>query len=109
MEQIRSAGHSALAVIVEQYKEQSRLSVAEQQQRNETLMRETINSEQVKAEGLLKEQHERLSAALMEEQSKQQEKIIIALEEAQQQHQVSFISVGVANSSHTGSNVYCYW
>ncbi len=60
----------------------------ESRERSEKLLREALNDERERAERLLKEQHERLTAALAEEQGRQEDKVKQTLQDAQKQHQV---------------------
>lgn len=59
IEQIRQAGHDTLAVIVEEYKAQSVLGVAQERERGESLLQEAIQREAEKAQQKIQEQHER--------------------------------------------------
>ena len=59
IEQIRQAGHDALALIVEQYKEQTRLVVQEEREKAEKLLNEAIAKETEKCQDLLQNQHDR--------------------------------------------------
>lgn len=68
--------------------ELSRVSVEKERERSEKLLQDAVTQESERSEQRLKEQHERLTAALAEEQTKQEAKTQQALKEAQEQHQV---------------------
>ncbi|XP_072047464.1 uncharacterized protein [Amphiura filiformis] len=80
LEEIRKAGHDALAVIVEEYKELCKCAVAQQQEASERHVQEAITKEAQRCEQLLKEQHDRLTQVLEEERQKSSEIIQQALD-----------------------------
>ena len=59
IDQIRKAGHDALALIVEEYKELSRLVVQQEREKGEKLLQEAIAKETEKCKQLLQQQHDR--------------------------------------------------
>ena len=60
IDQIRQAGHDALAIIVEEYKGQSRLAVQQEREKSERLLNEAITKETERCQALLQEQYDRL-------------------------------------------------
>ena len=59
LEQIRKAGHDALAIIVEEYKEQTRLVVQQEREKAERMLSEALAKETEKCQDLLQKQHDR--------------------------------------------------
>ena len=59
LEQIRQAGHDTLTVIVEEYKQQSQLAVAQERERGESLLQEAMSRESETCQQKLQEQHDR--------------------------------------------------
>lgn len=59
IDQIRKAGHDALALIVEEYKEQTKLIVQQEREKAEILLSEAVAKETKKCEELLQNQHDR--------------------------------------------------
>ena len=65
IEQLREAGHSTLSVIVEEYKSQSQLAVAQERERSEGLLQEAMTREMEKSQQKLQEQHDRYYTELI--------------------------------------------
>lgn len=59
LEQIRQAGHDTLTIIVEEYKRQTLLAVAQERERGESLLQEAVSRESEKSQQKLQEQHDR--------------------------------------------------
>ena len=56
LEEVRKAGHDALAQIVEEYKELVKMSVLRQQEASEKKLKETLEAEAVRCEELMQKQ-----------------------------------------------------
>ncbi|XP_001184407.2 coiled-coil domain-containing protein 91 [Strongylocentrotus purpuratus] len=80
LEEMRQAGHQALAVIVEEYKELCKCAVAEQQELSEKQLQMAVSKEMEKCQELLQEQHQRFATALEDERSKSERRSEEALE-----------------------------
>lgn len=59
IEELREAGHSTLSVIVEEYKTQSQLGIAQERERGEKLLQEAVARESEKSQQNMQEQHDR--------------------------------------------------
>lgn len=88
IDQIRKAGHDALALIVEEYKELSRLVVQQEREKGEKLLQEAIAKETEKCKQLLQQQHDRLLAATEEEHVKNEQKMNAAVEKTTEEHKI---------------------
>lgn len=84
IEEIRKAGHHALAVIVEEYKELSRKAVLEQQEKNKIQMESILEDQRKKFQEFLQEQ-EQIEYHLEEERLKSKEALKKAVEESRQE------------------------
>ncbi|XP_071809437.1 uncharacterized protein [Asterias amurensis] len=81
MEEIRKAGHDALAVIVEEYKELCKCAVLQQQEASEKQLQVAITQETERCQEILKSQHDRLANVLDEERQKNEDRLKEALQE----------------------------
>ncbi|XP_038052718.1 coiled-coil domain-containing protein 91-like [Patiria miniata] len=81
MEEIRKAGHDALAVIVEEYKELCKCAVLQQQEASEKQLQVAITTETENCKEILQNQHDRLANVLEEERKQNEERIKTALQE----------------------------
>lgn len=86
IKEIRKAGHDALAVIVEEYKELSRKAVLEQQQQNKLQMEEVMEDQRNKFQEFLQDQQETFERKLQEERKNNEEKANNLLEKEKQRH-----------------------
>ncbi|XP_019631578.1 PREDICTED: coiled-coil domain-containing protein 91-like [Branchiostoma belcheri] len=84
---IRKAGHEALAVIVEEYKELCKTAVLQQQELCEKQLQTSLAKETERCEELLQKQHDRLVQQLEEERAQTEEKVQAAIKQQQQKDQ----------------------
>jgi chromosome segregation ATPase len=70
LEDVRKAGHDTLAIIVEEYKEQSRLAVQQERERSQQMLAEALGKELEKMEKVLESKSQLLVTTLNEEQVK---------------------------------------
>ncbi|KAK3587410.1 hypothetical protein CHS0354_028791 [Potamilus streckersoni] len=73
--ELRQAGHEALAVVVEEYKELMKVTVLQQQEMCEERLRERLREETQRFQEVLEEQKEKFQMLLRENQVSQEEKI----------------------------------
>ncbi|XP_077994931.1 coiled-coil domain-containing protein 91-like isoform X2 [Glandiceps talaboti] len=83
IEEIRKAGHDALAIIIEEYKELSKLAVQQQQETSEKQLQTAIQTETETSKTMLRAQHERLMKVVEEEKELGENRLKEALEEQQ--------------------------
>ncbi|XP_033646126.1 coiled-coil domain-containing protein 91-like [Asterias rubens] len=81
MDEIRKAGHDALAIIVEEYKELCKCAVLQQQEASEKQLQVAITKETERCQEILKSQHDRLANVLDEERQKNEDRLKEALQE----------------------------
>ncbi|KAM7435663.1 Coiled-coil domain-containing protein [Porites harrisoni] len=86
IEEIRKAGHDALAVIVEEYKELSRKAVLEQQEKNKIQMESILEDQRKKFQEFLQEQQDSFERRIQEESNNSTEKANSLLEEEKKRH-----------------------
>lgn len=86
IEEIRKAGHHALAVIVEEYKELSRKAVLEQQEKNKIQMESILEDQRKKFQEFLQEQQDSFERRIQEESNNSTEKANSLLEEEKKRH-----------------------
>lgn len=79
LEEIREAGHQTLAIMVEEYKELCRKAVLEQQVISERQLKEAVQKESERCEGLMKKQEDVFNCLLEEERNRGEEKMKMAL------------------------------
>lgn len=84
--EIRKAGHDALAVIVEEYKELSRKVVLEQQEENKIRLETVLEDQKTKFQSFLQDQQESFQRLLQEESQKNEKKALDLLEDEKQRH-----------------------
>lgn len=86
IEEIRKAGHDALTVIVEEYKELSRKAVLEQQEKNKIQMESILEDQRKKFQEFLQEQQDSFERRIQEESNNSTEKANSLLEEEKKRH-----------------------
>ncbi|CAL1541330.1 unnamed protein product [Lymnaea stagnalis] len=96
LEEIRKGGHDALAVVVDQYKEQSRTVVLEQQELAQRNLVETLSQQMKVFQEMLQVQQEITERQREEDRQELGRKIERALEESRQQQQENFDAFLVA-------------
>lgn len=92
IKEIRQAGHDALAVIIEEYKELSRKTVLEQQEINKVQMEEVLEDQQKKFQKFLQDQQEHFETMLQEERKNNEKQAMELLEEEKQRHKAEIES-----------------
>lgn len=92
VKEIRKAGHDALAVIVEEYKELSRKAVLEQQEENKIRMEKVLEDQQAKFQDFLQDQQESFERVLQGERRNSDKKAMDLLEEEKQRHKTEIES-----------------
>ncbi|XP_068755532.1 coiled-coil domain-containing protein 91-like [Montipora capricornis] len=92
IKEIRKAGHDALAVIVEEYKELSRKAVLEQQEENKIRMEKVLEDQQAKFQDFLQDQQESFERVLQGERRNSDKKAMDLLEEEKQRHKTEIES-----------------
>jgi hypothetical protein len=75
LEKLRLAGHEALSMIVEEYKELCRTAVLEEHEKAELKLQDALKQEALKCETLLQQQQQRLSDILKQEQEENEQKM----------------------------------
>ncbi|XP_035673690.1 coiled-coil domain-containing protein 91-like isoform X1 [Branchiostoma floridae] len=90
---IRKAGHDALAVIVEEYKELCKTAVLQQQELCEKQLQAALTKETERCEELLQKQHDRLLQQLEEDRGQTEERVQVAIKQQQQKDQEEFEKV----------------
>uniref|UniRef100_S4R8R8 Uncharacterized protein n=1 Tax=Petromyzon marinus TaxID=7757 RepID=S4R8R8_PETMA len=86
LEELRTAGHEALAIIVEEYKALSVSAVQEANEAGERHVRSALETQVQACQELMSAQHERLRALLEECRLACEERIAEALQEQTAQH-----------------------
>ncbi|XP_048863335.1 coiled-coil domain-containing protein 91-like isoform X1 [Brienomyrus brachyistius] len=86
LEDVRKAGHESLAIIVEEFKAQTKSAVLQQQEVSEKHLEVAVQKQQETCEGLLNAQHQRLLDLLDAERDALEEKVKETLSQ-QAQHQ----------------------
>ncbi|XP_070564912.1 coiled-coil domain-containing protein 91-like [Ptychodera flava] len=84
LDEIRKAGHDALAIIVEEYKELCKVAVIQQQEASEKHLQTAIQTETETSKTMLRAQHERLMKVVEEERAQGETRLKEALAEQQE-------------------------
>ncbi|GFO26844.1 coiled-coil domain-containing protein 91-like [Plakobranchus ocellatus] len=90
LEEVRSAGHDALAVVVEQYKEQSKTVVLEQQEETHRHIAEIVREQMQAFQDLLQTQRELQEQKKQEDEVELKQQIAQALEQSQREQEEKF-------------------